>query len=302
MPLKTTVFGCRTNTNDFLNYLDQKKFNINKIISINSKTAKNNKVAGYFNLKKNHFKKKVEFSKHYSLKKNIEKVFNVKEKFDIGFSIGWQRLIPINILNKFKYGVYGMHCSMYELPDGKGRSPINWSIIKGSKFLFCHIFKYTENFDDGKVVFKKKIFFDFDEDINTIQQKLCFIFLNFINNTNKFYKKNLQQKKEKKIIIFKKRTSESGEIDIKKHDAYSFKNFVRAQSKPYPGAFFKINNNKYRIWKINCFKYKLKSKLNYKILQIFSDNSFIIYFKGSIVHILEHEIPNKILNKLKFIK
>lgn len=214
--ISSVIFGCRFNTCEFINSLDKKKYNIEKIITISKKTAKLNKVSGYYDLGKlpNNLNRKIISSSNYSLKLNKSNILKSKRKYDLGFSVGWQRIIPTEILNKFKYGVYGMHCSKYKLPNGRGRSPINWSIIKGSTYLYCNIFKYNKNIDDGDLVYFEKLFFSENEDINTIQQKLSFVFSNFVNIKKDFYKNKKKQKKTKNIIYFKKRSSRDGEIRI----------------------------------------------------------------------------------------
>ena len=43
------IFGCRSNTLNFINSLDLKKFNIKYIVTIPPSVAKRNKVSGYIN-------------------------------------------------------------------------------------------------------------------------------------------------------------------------------------------------------------------------------------------------------------
>ena len=49
---------------------------------------------------------------------------------DIIFCMGWQRLIPEWLLNDLSVGAFGMHGSNKPLPHGRGRSPLNWSLIQ----------------------------------------------------------------------------------------------------------------------------------------------------------------------------
>ena len=43
----------------------------------------------------------------------------------------------------------------------------------------------------------------------------------------------------------------------------------------------------------------MNKKFEKKIVQIFYDGSFLIYLKNYLIHILDHEIPKKILAKIK---
>ena len=298
--ISSVIFGCRFNTYEFITSLDKSRYNIEKIITISKKVSKINKVSGYFDLSKlpKNLSKKIVLSKNYSIRLNKLNILISKNKYDLGFSVGWQRIIPTEILNKFKYGVYGMHCSKYKLPNGRGRSPINWSLIEGSTFLYCNIFKYNKNIDDGDLVYSEKIYFSDSEDINTIQQKLCYVFSNFVNHNKNFFKFKKKQKKIKKIVYFKKRSEEDGLINLSKFNAEKLHNFIRAQTKPYPGAYIIHKNKQYRLFKSNYFKYKMNKKFERKIVKIYLDGSFLIYLKNYLIHILDHEIPIKVLIKM----
>ena len=178
------IFGCRDNTLNFINSIDKSKFKIDLIISISPSVARRNKVSGYCNLKEiKGIGSKVVFSSKYSLQNNLIKFFN-KKKSDLGFSIGWQRIIPNQILGSFRKGIFGMHSAYLPLPSGKGRSPIIWTIIKGRKDLYVQIFKYVANFDEGPLIYREKIKIFNYEDIDVIQKKLSLIFSSFVNKYN----------------------------------------------------------------------------------------------------------------------
>ena len=66
-------------------------------------------------------------------KSDIQKIKDFK--IDIAFCIGWQRLIPAEILSSVSVGIFGMHGSSQNLPKGRGRSPMNWSIIENRKYF-----------------------------------------------------------------------------------------------------------------------------------------------------------------------
>ena len=97
--------------------------------------------------------------------------FFKKNKFDIGICTGWQRLIKADILNSFSLGIFGWHGSMFEFPNGRGRSPLNWSIRLGGRKVYHNLFKYDVGADDG-AVFDTKILSIRDSDyIEDLQNK-----------------------------------------------------------------------------------------------------------------------------------
>ena len=297
------IFGCRSNTLNFINSLDLKKFNIKYIVTIPPSVAKRNKVSGYINLKTiKKIKPKVIFSNKYNLKNNFFKYFK-KNKSEFGVSIGWQRIIPQKILNTFKKGVFGMHCSYLQLPNGKGRSPITWSIIKGYDYLYVQIFKYTSDYDEGPIIFKKKINIFNYESIDDIQKKLSLVFSDFINSLDLRKIKFLKNKKIHNKKVFKKRDENSGLIILKNHTPLSVCNFIRSQSDPYPCAYFLYKKNKLKISHAQIFNNKEDYLINKNLkFYIFSDNTFIFKIKNQYVYVKKHKIKKNFLTNEIFTK
>ena len=71
---------------------------------------------------------------------------------DLVFVVGWQRLIPKIILESLSIGAFGMHGSSMDLPLGRGRSPMNWSLIEDKKFFYTNLFKYNSGVDSGDIL------------------------------------------------------------------------------------------------------------------------------------------------------
>ena len=61
---------------------------------------------------------------------------------DLLISAGWQRLFPEWFLDSLSIGAFGMHGSAEHLPRGRGRSPMNWSLIEGRDRFYTSLFKY----------------------------------------------------------------------------------------------------------------------------------------------------------------
>ena len=72
-------------------------------------------------------------------------------RLDLGFTYGWQRLIPESVLSMVRLGVYGWHGSPFRFPNGRGRSPINWTIRLGRDRFFHYLFQLVPSADRGPV-------------------------------------------------------------------------------------------------------------------------------------------------------
>ena len=154
--------------------------------------------------------------------------------------VGWQRLIPKNILSKFKVGVYGFHASPIGLPYGKGRSPLNWSIILGYDHVYNHFFKYNEFVDDGEVFSNTKIEITKWDNIFTLKSKILIDQVNSIKKIIREYKKGSIRLKPQSNFIhetyFPKRKPSDGRINLFSSTKIIY-NLIRGCSKPFPGAF-----------------------------------------------------------------
>lgn len=66
------------------------------------------------------------------------------------FVIGWSQLIKRDLLACPRHGCVGIHPT--DLPEGRGRAPIPWTIIRGLERTASTMFFLTEGVDDGDVI------------------------------------------------------------------------------------------------------------------------------------------------------
>lgn len=179
------------------------------------------------------------------------------EKFkpDICFVMGWYYLIPDRVLKRVKGGFVGIHNSL--LPKHRGFAPVVWAMILGEKYSGFSVFLFEKGMDTGDILFQKKVPILEEDYVYDVLKKID-------NEVEVFFRENylrilsgeLEAKKQghSDISYCARRVPEDGEIDWNKqaHDIY---NFVRAQSRPYPGAYTYYRGEKYRIWRADVFEY-----------------------------------------------
>ena len=256
MTNKIVIFGNTIYTKIIIDFFLRKKFNIT-LITIDSKKAKKNNVFNFFNL--NIYKKnnliEIYCAKNFNLKNEKDIVFFKNLKPKIGFVNGWQRLIPKKILQNFTIGVFGMHGSSMSLPKGRGRSPLNWSIIERRKKFITNIFKYSPGIDDGDILDSCKFDILPSDTCNTlhIKNSIGMRYLikknlkNLINNT--FL---LKKQSKTKPTFYPSRKPSDSEINWLNKIENIFAH-INAVTKPFNGAFGFINSSKIVIWKSNIF-------------------------------------------------
>jgi methionyl-tRNA formyltransferase len=204
----------------------------------------------------------------YTLKSCKE--FFENNEFDIGISYGWQRLIPNSILAKFKHGIFGTHASPLGLPYGKGRSPLNWSIIRDFRQVYFNLFKYEVKADSGMIYSKTKFEINDWDTIESIKVKDLIVTKSQVGKLIEDYNNNniklFSQKDNIEETFFPKRSPKDGKIDLSLgvRDTY---NLIRGVTKPFPGAFLMCDDMKITIWDAVPFDNQLDFS-DYKVGEI----------------------------------
>ena len=173
--MKLCIFGNKTATKDLVVELLASHVNIAYLVTLGVDNAKTiAKISGKDD-------SLIEFSTNqgidvynpdnYSLKSGKDIEFFQKQNFDLGFCTGWQRLIPEPIIDSFKHGIYGWHGSGFEFPNGRGRSPLNWTLRLGLKNIHHNLFRYAYGADDGMVYETEIIPIKKDDYISDLQEK-----------------------------------------------------------------------------------------------------------------------------------
>ena len=218
---------------------------------------------------------------NYKLDSDLCDSFFKDNEFDIGIVIGWQRLIPQKVLDNFKYGIFGFHASPLGLPFGKGRSPVNWSIILGYEQVYHHCFQYNSKADDGLIFSTTKLeIFPWDN-IKSLKKKSLVDFEYTLGMLIQDYENDdlvlMEPDSTKEETFFPKRTPKDGLINILEDSTKIIYNLIRGISKPFPGAFLNCGDNKVIIWQAQPFSYQLfKNRKAGEVVKIFKDKSFIL--------------------------
>lgn len=181
-------------------------------------------------------------------------------KPDIFLVVGWYHMIPKKWMELAP--AYGLHASL--LPDYSGGAPLVWSIINGENKTGITFFKFDSGVDSGPIVGQLSTPIFETDTIATLYERIEELGLDLIRNhlpllANGSAKLYIQD--ESKRRIFSQRSPEDGLIDWTM-SAQEIYNFIRAQTRPYPGAFTYIDGKKITIWssvisKPSLVKYKL---------------------------------------------
>jgi len=113
-------------------------FNVSHVVCLNPEQSKQYNVSGYYDFTSlaKEYGLPVYYPKKYTLTEKEDEEFFLDNKFDLLVQGGWQRLFPPPVLESLSIGALGLHGSSDFLPKGRGRSPLNWSLIEGKKRFF----------------------------------------------------------------------------------------------------------------------------------------------------------------------
>lgn len=294
--LNLVLFGCKSSTKKIFDFLKE-HFKKVTLITITKENAKKNKVADFFRF--DNSSANIKFVNTYSLLDDNDLSFFLNEKFDLGFAIGWQRILPEKILNSIKLGVFGMHGSAMKLPKGRGRSPLNWSIIDNHKFFYNTLFKYSNGIDDGKILDTYKF------EINEFDTSETLHFKNYLS-MRYLIKKNID-KLSKDDLLLKDQALDKPTYYPKRDENDSLINWndkievidrlIKAVSKPFNGAYTFIDDKKLIINRANIFdkgSFGIQNKKFGEIVEIFPNKKFLIFTNGGLLIVHEYECKSLI--------
>ncbi len=204
---------------------------------------------------------------------------------------GWNRIIPGEILETFTYGVLGNHGSAFGLPKGRGRSPLNWSLIEELDRFLLSIIRLDANVDAGGVAATRK--FDINQ-FDTIQSLYYKVTLSIeemlldvigpiVCGEHEF------EPQEGDPTYYPKRTPDDGDIHWGEpmDDIY---NLVRAVTRPYPGAFTFHDDQRVDIWAVRPFSTDFGFDAEPgEIISVFHTDEFVVSTPDGSVLVTEWE-------------
>jgi methionyl-tRNA formyltransferase len=194
----------------------------------------------------------------YSLSAPEDRAALLANDIDLLLIMGWQRLVPGWLLTHSRHGGLGLHGSAFGIAGGRGRSPQNWGLIFGlDEFHLC-LFRLDEGIDSGDVIASRLIRISTFDDIRTSQLKVARNMVDMVVETWRrgrlLMPSGVPQAGEARYMP--QRVPEDGFIDFRRRGKAIY-NFVRALTRPYPGAFTTLHGAKLKIWRCRPFSQRI---------------------------------------------
>lgn len=299
--MKICVLGSKKSTIKLLNFFFNNKIKVDTLVLIDPNKFNSIEISGHISTISSTAQMlgiSCYFVETFSLKSQGDKNFFKEKTFDLGFCTSWQRIIPTDILNLFKFGVFGWHGSGYEFPNGRGRSPINWSIRLGLNSIFHNCFKYGAGPDDGDIYETRKIEIKREDYIDDVQEKankhICDSALRLIDDIN-LNKLKLTKQINQPFISFPKLNEKSGQLYPDLLRLESARNIVRSCSHPFPGAYIVLSDFdvKIRVWKAEIISDENNNVNVDKGYLFLLNKDIFVGFSDGILKVTNYEIEKK---------
>lgn len=198
------------------------------------------------------------------------------------FVIGWSQLVDSEILCLSSVASLGMHPA--PLPRGRGRAPLAWSIIKGLDQTALSFFHLTEEPDAGDIVGQESISIKKEDDASTLYNKVIDAGKTLIQQYYpEFESGNIPRKPQddSKATWWPKREPHHGLINWNKTSTEVY-DWIRGQTRPYPGAFSYIGDTKVTVWSARPSEKEYICAAPGKIIQVREDSLEIATWESTI--------------------
>jgi methionyl-tRNA formyltransferase len=174
---------------------------------------------------------------------------------DFLFSFYFRRMIPAGVLAIPAKGALNMHGSL--LPAFRGRSPVNWAILKGAPATGASLHYMSEKPDAGDLVDQEQVPIGPDDDALTVSRRVTEAAVVVLARSWPLLKAGTAPRHPLDLAkgsYFGGRRPEDGCIDWLR-PAQEVHDLVRAVSRPWPGAFTDTFGPRVTIWKTRLSGY-----------------------------------------------
>jgi methionyl-tRNA formyltransferase len=164
------------------------------------------------------------------------------------FIIGWSQIAGQMVLDAPARGVLGMHPTL--LPQGRGRAPIPWAILKGLRETGVTLFRLDAGVDTGDIVGQVAMPISETETATSLYARIADAHRTLLRRSLPALSSDdvqMTRQNESEATFWPQRRPEDGRITphmtVEQADR-----LVRATTRPYPGAFWVEDGRSIRIW------------------------------------------------------
>jgi methionyl-tRNA formyltransferase len=168
---------------------------------------------------------------------------------ELMFVVGWSQLVHDPFIATAREGVFGMHPTL--LPRHRGRAPIPWAILSGLARTGVTLFEIVDSTaDSGAVVGQVVVDISDDETATTLFERIAQAHVELVRVLVPQLIAGTAPRVPQdpsRASAWPRRAPADGIIDWETRAPYLY-DWVRAQTRPYPGAFTFLGDEKVIVW------------------------------------------------------
>jgi methionyl-tRNA formyltransferase len=169
---------------------------------------------------------------------------------ELVFVVGWSQLVREPLIALASEGVFGMHPTL--LPRHRGRAPIPWAILSGLARTGVTLFEIVDaTADSGAIVGQVVVEIAENDTAETLFGRISDAHVQLVREyIPQLLSRSAPRMRQdsRRASSWPKRTPADGIIDWETRAPYLY-DWVRAQTRPYPGAFTFLGDEKVVVWR-----------------------------------------------------
>jgi methionyl-tRNA formyltransferase len=167
---------------------------------------------------------------------------------DLAFVIGWTQLVRPAARAQVRWGVIGAHASL--LPRNRGRAPVNWALIRGERETGNTLLWLDDAVDGGEIIDQTVIPITAYDTCATVYARVAEstrdMVLKALPGLMRGARLGAPQPPAAEPLLPRRRPGD-GLVDWSLSQAEVY-DFVRALTRPYPGAFGWLDGRRWTLW------------------------------------------------------
>lgn len=163
---------------------------------------------------------------------------------------GWFHVIPRRVREAFPLGAVGLHGSL--LPRYRGGAPLVWAMINGEVITGVSLFLMSDETDAGPVIDQRTLRIGYDDTIADLSARAAEASVSLLRQVLPAYAAGdsiARAQDPAQATSFPVRRPVDGRLDWSGTSRQVY-DWVRAQTRPYPGAFFEHDGLVVRVWRV----------------------------------------------------
>jgi methionyl-tRNA formyltransferase len=169
---------------------------------------------------------------------------------DLLFVIGWSQILGAPVLRTARRGAIGTHASL--LPLNRGSAPVNWALIRGEARTGNSLIWLAEDVDAGDVIDQTEFPITPYDTCATVYERVATsnraMILRALPRLVAGERPGSPQLRNGEPVLPRRRPQD-GRIDWTGTSKQVY-DFVRALTRPYPGAFSWLDGQRWTVWRI----------------------------------------------------